>query len=141
MKHFVVYFESGRVVRFGTCQDETFELQASNPGELVAKGEFNGSQYVANGVLVDMPARPSVDYVFDYDTKDWVFDTVGATAKAYERRNQLLKDGPDRISQMWWSSMTPEQQQAWSQYRQNLLDVPQQPGFPADIIWPVAPGA
>jgi hypothetical protein len=30
--------------------------------------------------------------------------------------------------------------QAARQYRQALRDVPQQPGFPFDISWPVAPG-
>jgi hypothetical protein len=86
-----------------------------------------------------MPPQPSEDYVFDYQNKAWVFDTFSASQKAYARRNQLLNDGPDRISPMWWSSMTLEQQQAWSQYRQALLDVPNQSGFPVGIVWPVLP--
>jgi hypothetical protein len=38
-----------------------------------------------------------------------------------------------------WSDLTPEQQQAWANYRRALLDVPQQPGFPENVIWPTAP--
>lgn len=29
--------------------------------------------------------------------------------------------------------------EAWAVYRQALRDIPQQPGFPADIVWPTRP--
>ena len=29
--------------------------------------------------------------------------------------------------------------EAWRVYRQALRDVPEQAGFPADVVWPVAP--
>jgi hypothetical protein len=35
--------------------------------------------------------------------------------------------------------MTQEQQQAWIDYRQALLDVPEQPGFPINVVWPSKP--
>jgi len=38
-----------------------------------------------------------------------------------------------------WAALTPEQQQAWADYRQALLDVPQQDGFPHDVVWPTKP--
>lgn len=33
----------------------------------------------------------------------------------------------------------PVDQLAWAAYRQALRDVPDQPGFPANVIWPVSP--
>lgn len=36
-------------------------------------------------------------------------------------------------------SDTPEPSQEWLDYRQALRDVPQQPGFPQNIIWPEKP--
>lgn len=33
----------------------------------------------------------------------------------------------------------PVDQQAWATYRQALRDIPQQPGFPTDVIWPTKP--
>ena len=41
---------------------------------------------------------------------------------------------PDR-----WASMTPEQQTAWSDYRQELRDIPQVFDDPAEVIWPTKP--
>ena len=38
-----------------------------------------------------------------------------------------------------WADLTADKQAEWSTYRQALLDVPQQFGFPTDIIWPTKP--
>jgi len=38
-----------------------------------------------------------------------------------------------------WASLTEDQRQAWADYRQALLDVPQQEGFPHNVVWPVKP--
>ena len=38
-----------------------------------------------------------------------------------------------------WATLSAEQQNAWAVYRQALLDVPQQSGFPNDVVWPVKP--
>ena len=38
-----------------------------------------------------------------------------------------------------WAALSAEQQDAWAVYRQALLDVPQQAGFPNDVVWPVKP--
>ena len=140
MKKFIVYLPNGQVIRFGDCQDETFELQ-NGEGEYLLEGEFTGNQYVDNGVLANMPLKPSSDYVFDYESKEWVFDTFNATQQAYAKRDELLRNGVDRISPVWWASMTEQEQQAWTQYRQDLLNVPQQPDFPQVIEWPVSPDA
>jgi hypothetical protein len=37
------------------------------------------------------------------------------------------------------SPLSVEQKSAWSAYRQALRDVTGQPGFPANVQWPVAP--
>ena len=36
-----------------------------------------------------------------------------------------------------WSALDADTQAAWALYRQALLDVPQQAGFPNDVLWPV----
>ena len=50
----------------------------------------------------------------------------------------------DKISPMRWNAMTDAQRQAWTDYRQALLDIPQVPGFPWNgdpdkAPWPVKP--
>lgn len=139
MKAYTVYLPNGQIDRTGTCAEQDLKYNVRD-GELFIEELANPQyQYVADGQLVNMPPQPSMDYVFDYDTKTWVFDTTGAALRAYTKRDQLLRDGPDRISPVWWQSMTPEQQQEWTTYRQALLDVPAQTGFPQIINWPIKP--
>jgi hypothetical protein len=38
-----------------------------------------------------------------------------------------------------WADMTTEQQSLWTQYRTDLLNVPQQFGFPHGVTWPTKP--
>jgi hypothetical protein len=38
-----------------------------------------------------------------------------------------------------WATISPELQAQTAEFRQALLDVPQQEGFPTDIVWPEAP--
>jgi hypothetical protein len=38
-----------------------------------------------------------------------------------------------------WAAMSSEEQTAWTTYRQALLDVPAQSGFPESINWPTKP--
>tara|TARA_R110000765_G_C18761436_1_gene589036 strand:+ start:220 stop:642 length:423 start_codon:yes stop_codon:yes gene_type:complete len=38
-----------------------------------------------------------------------------------------------------WAALDAETQALWATYRQALLDVPQQSGFPNDITWPTEP--
>lgn len=56
-------------------------------------------------------------------------------------RNSLLTTLVDPIAGnvLRWADLSAEQQQAWTAYRRALLDVPQQGGFPQNVIWPAAP--
>jgi hypothetical protein len=38
-----------------------------------------------------------------------------------------------------WPSLTSEKQAEWVTYRQYLRDIPEQAGFPNDVVWPVKP--
>lgn len=55
------------------------------------------------------------------------------------RRNKLLALHIDQINAVRWAAMTEPQRTAWINYRQALLDVPEQPGWPDDIQWPERP--
>tara|TARA_S200002703_G_scaffold145851_1_gene140458 strand:+ start:2866 stop:3279 length:414 start_codon:yes stop_codon:yes gene_type:complete len=38
-----------------------------------------------------------------------------------------------------WNALTDAQRAAWTQYRTDLLNVPQQSGFPDNVTWPIKP--
>ena len=56
-------------------------------------------------------------------------------------RNNLLVTEVDPLvtNPLLWAELTTEQQNAWTQYRTDLLNVPQQSGFPNTITFPTKP--
>jgi len=69
-----------------------------------------------------------------------VLDAIAA-AEVRSKRNETLREVVDPIvsNQLRWGDMTPALQQAWADYRIELLDVPQQGGFPHNVVWPTKP--
>lgn len=87
-------------------------------------------------VIRAKPPRPSEDYAFDYATREWVFDSESAARRVRRRRDML-------IARSDWTQLPDVPigvREQWREYRRALRDVPQQPGFPLNVVWPEAPG-
>ena len=67
--------------------------------------------------------------------QDWTLNNVRA------QRNEILNDVVDPLMTniARFNELTEAEQQAWLQYRKDLLNVPQQVGFPFNVEWPVVP--
>ena len=72
--------------------------------------------------------------------KPYVPTTKELAGIARLQRDALLSE-VDKIvgNPLRWASFSEAQQQAWADYRQALLDVPQQASFPDTINWPTKP--
>ena len=64
-----------------------------------------------------------------------------AAAEVRGQRDNVLETEVDPIvsNPLRWADMTIAEQNAWAQYRTDLLNIPQQSGFPHDITWPTKP--
>lgn len=60
-------------------------------------------------------------------------------ARVRIKRNQILQNTVDRVNPVRYQTLTQQQQTELSQYRQALLDITQQPGFPENVVWPTNP--
>jgi hypothetical protein len=60
---------------------------------------------------------------------------LGPTADEIRAQRNALLSACD------WTQVAdaPVDDLAWAVYRQALRDIPDQPGFPANVVWPVAP--
>jgi hypothetical protein len=122
-----------------TANEDLAELNLR--GQTYITGHYDGnSYYIVNGVAVDKPAQPldGLAYTFDWNTKTWTIDLVASAINMKMQRNQLLA-AVDRVNPVWYASLSTEQQQQLVAYRQHLLDVPQQAGWPTAIDWPAKP--
>ena len=62
---------------------------------------------------------------------------AAVAAKVRAQRDSLLVVVDAVVSNpLRWASLSSDKQNEWTVYRQALLDVPQQSGFPSTISWP-----
>lgn len=62
-------------------------------------------------------------------------------AQVRVERDSILATAVDPLvsNPFRWSELTAAKQAEWTTYRQDLLDVPQQDGFPNTVTWPTKP--
>lgn len=121
-----------------------------------------------NNTIIDVeinhPEYGWIPYLLtDYDTdttidNDTVMGLIGSNFEAYVpptqeeldaqaaaevrgKRDILLQQEVDPIvsNPLRWADMTTAEQNAWSQYRSDLLNITDQAGFPHNVTWPTKP--
>jgi hypothetical protein len=133
---YTIYSEiNGQIIRIVQTNDIELQLQ---DGENYLDGSIDDSAYyIQNGVPVAIPPKPDQYSVFDYTTKQWVQNEKIAIASVSQKRQKLLYLSD--WTQIPNNPLTTVQQEAWATYRQELRDIPQQSGYPFNVVWPVAP--
>lgn len=109
-------------------------------GKTYVPGRYLSNEYyISDGEAMPFPPKPdNNEYVFDWTTKLWTIDLTQTAGVCRQKRDQLLTE-LDRINPVWYASLTAQQQTQLQQYRQDLLDVPQQVNFPTAVTWPAKP--
>lgn len=124
---FYIFNKNGKCV--GSCDQRPNEDDLASRGEYLL--EFDGDCKVGYTDNNGTPAPPVV-------IPPTPEEVAAATRK---QRDSKLLDFDQKLyrNQFFWSTLTAEQQAERLSYRQALLDVPQQPGFPDAVIWPPSP--
>jgi hypothetical protein len=60
-------------------------------------------------------------------------------AEVKERRDRVLLETVDRVNGIRWEAMSGDEKEKWREYRQALLDIPEQEGYPFEVTWPERP--
>lgn len=108
MKNFIVYNDSGDILRVGSCQDSDFDLQPGE-GELIIEGKVDDdiNYKIIDGVITHSPKIPTAEEVQE---------------KIRAKRDALLSQTD--WTQMPDSPLTEEEKQNYRIYRQSLRDLP-----------------
>lgn len=135
---------TGRILRTGTYSDEITLLQLTQ-GYPYVEGNWSSDQYyIENDQVKEKGFAPFNSlqgyrqYDFDYVSKSWLINLPNTTKAVRNARNTMLSS-VDKINPVWFSTLTDEQKSELAAYRQALLNVPQQQGFPETVTWPNQP--
>ena len=114
---------------------ESFYLQLKNNRQRA---------YFKDGEIVLIPAAPFQYAKWNVQTKEWELDVEYQLASESEmvrdKRNELLLETDEIVmNPLRWNELSQEKQNEWSQYRLDLLNIPQQAGFPLNVVWPTKP--
>lgn len=133
-----------------TIYDPTTGITTSrvrNQNQIVGRPHVPGSYqpgqwFVKLGQIRRLPDPPAsldhVVWIWNLEQESWSVDAARTEWAARDARERLLID-VDRVNPMWWQAMTVEQQTETAAYRQAILDLPGQPGWPESIDWPPKP--
>lgn len=86
-----------------------------------------------------------IGWTWDTNENKWIeppaapVDINFLATRIRRRRDKLLQRYVDCYNPLRWAALSPEQQTQIADYRQALLDLPEQPGFPQNIQWPLPP--
>jgi hypothetical protein len=135
--NFTIYnTATGQIIQSGICSDISIQAIPDGCSLLEIKSDAL-NQYIDNGQLVNIPARPSNQHEFDYLSKSWVINIELLKEVVIAQRSNLLFKSD--WTQLPNSPLTQQQQEQWATYRQALRDITAQSGYPANVIWPTKP--
>jgi DNA-directed RNA polymerase subunit F len=92
----------------------------------------NSDSYIENSQVYTVKVEPKTEAEISSDI-------ASKAAKIRAERNAKLADTVDKINPLRWEAMTDDQKEDWRTYRNDLLNVPEQVGFPDNVIWPELP--
>ena len=139
MKHAIVYNTDGMpVLATGTLSEA--DLPEVPPGHtlLIVDERPPLEFYVDNDTVVPIEPAPSGFHEFDVAAKQWVISNELMAQQARLERDRLL--AASDWTQLLDAELSRAQREKWALYRKKLRRVPEQPGFPAEVVWPTPPG-
>lgn len=94
---------------------------------------------IDNNALLSAMATNADVVAYVPPTQAELDEAAAQTVRA--ERDMKLSTEVDPISgnALRWAALSAEEQASLAVYRQALLDVPQQAGFPHDVMWPTKP--
>ena len=121
---------------------------SSENGRITKYAEFETQQEAQNhvsvygGFVYNGPYQEHLEVGSDNTVtfnQSWADEEMASNVRV--QRDMLLASEVDPIAtnNLRWNDLTVDQQNAWSQYRTDLLNITDQAGFPHDVTWPTKP--
>ena len=150
MKYYYIFDDATKVgLELCASSSEMHFILNGRSCREISRTEYDELNNAPSGFYVDgekavaRPRRPGIYHFWNATQKQWVLNPdlqlQGESDQVRGRRNTLLaqSDWTDTLSAK--TRLGDEMYAQWQSYRQALRDITQQPGFPLNVVWPVAP--
>jgi hypothetical protein len=131
---------TGQIIKNLSCIEDELNLNYNLLNESYLQDNIDGSEYYIDIVTeqkIKIPPKPNAWFSFDFVTKQWIANEKQAENDILEKRKFLLYQSD--WTQLPNGPLTQQQQEAWAVYRQQLRDIPDQSGYPLNVVWPTPP--
>ena len=137
MRRAVYYTNIGEITQYLESTDNALpEIPGVLHLEVDSRADYAAFYVdVVAGLLASKGVQPSACHKFNYITKQWEPGHALAESQAKTTRAKLLSASD-------WTQLPDvplATKEAWAIYRQDLRDITEQPGYPLEVVWPVAP--
>lgn len=152
MINYIIYdIATGEIKRNGTSADDdtSYEMLVGEGQQaMIGVGDYF-THWVNNGVIQpyteEQQARKNIPQPYYIVWSNQIFDWVDTRSPA--ELEQIAIDGAKNLRNSLlldsdWTQLSDvplANKSEWVTYRQALRDITEQPGFPHNIVWPVAP--
>lgn len=141
MSNLIIYNTEGKILRTIVASSDML-IQQKQEDELCLEGfaDINLNYInVESGEILDFPPKPRYYSMWNWKTKQWEDNTDIVKNQINLKRLQLLQQSdwtelPSALTRLGEAKITE-----WQTYRQALRDIPTQPGYPENVVWPMAP--
>ena len=96
--------------------------------------DYDEDTTIDNEEVMALIGTDFVDYA--EPTQEELDAAVGAGVRG-ERNLRLLQVDTVASNTLRWAALTADEQTFWATYRQGLLDITEQVGFPNTVVWPI----
>lgn len=122
------------------AENTAFNVEINHP-------EFDWIPYTLNPDDTDMTVNNSVlleligsDYAaYVAPTQAELDEALSANLRAQRDQKLVQEVDPIVTNPLRWAELTDAKQAEWTQYRTDLLNMPDQAGFPNTVAWPTKP--
>jgi hypothetical protein len=91
---------------------------------------------IVNGITISLTEAEELELI----AEDEEYASEASSRMRRERDDTLSTEVDPIVSNaLRWNDMTDAKRLEWTNYRQALLDVPAQEGYPDNITWPTKP--
>ena len=122
------------------ADNTTFEVEINHPEHgwiPYTLSPDDTDMTVDNSVLLTLIGSDYVAYVAP--TQAELDAELAASLRAQRDQKLVMEVDPIVTNPLRWAELTDAKQVEWTQYRTDLLNLPDQAGFPNTVTWPTKP--